>query len=91
MGSGLFSIGISGLNAAQAGLVTTGHNISNAGTPGFHRQTVVQSNATPQLTGAGFVGTGVQVNTIKRVYSDFLDGQAMRAQSQASYYTTFND
>ena len=27
---------------AQAGLVTTGHNIANASTPGFHRQQVVQ-------------------------------------------------
>src|SRR3954465_15760199 len=91
MSSGLFSIGISGLNAAQAGLVTTGHNISNSGTPGFHRQEVVQKNATPQLTGGGFFGTGVQVETVRRWYSGSLGGQAIRAQSAASYYTTFND
>ncbi|HEV7799577.1 MAG TPA: flagellar hook-associated protein FlgK [Burkholderiales bacterium] len=89
--SGLFGIAISGLNAAQAGLVTTGHNIANASTPGFHRQQVVQSNAVPQLTGAGFMGVGVQVDTIQRVYSDFLDAQASRAQAQSSYYTTYSD
>ncbi|MDB5867079.1 MAG: flagellar hook-associated protein FlgK [Betaproteobacteria bacterium] len=90
MSSGLFGIGISGLTAAQAGLVTTGHNIANASTAGFHRQQVVQSNATPLMTGNGFIGTGVNVETVRRVYSDFLDGQANRAQSQASYYAAYN-
>ena len=90
MGSGLFGIGISGLAAAQAGLVTTGHNIANAGTPGFHRQEVVQSNATPQFTGAGFIGAGVNVETVRRVYSSFLDGHANRAEAQAAYYAAFS-
>lgn len=90
MGNGLFGIGISGLNAAQAGLVTTGHNIANASTPGFHRQQVVQSNAIPQYTGAGFIGAGVQVDTVRRAYSEFLDSQTSRAQAQASYYTTYS-
>ena len=50
----LLNVGISGLNAAQAGLVTTGHNISNAGTPGFNRQSIVQSNQVPVFSGSGF-------------------------------------
>jgi flagellar hook-associated protein 1 FlgK len=90
MASGLFGIGISGLTAAQAGLVTTGHNIANASTPGFHRQQVVQSNSTPQMTGGGFIGQGVNIETVRRVYSDFLDGQANRAQAHASYYAAYN-
>ena len=45
MGSGLYGIGLSGLAAAHTGLVTTGHNIANADTPGFHRQATVQANA----------------------------------------------
>ena len=56
MGTQLYNIGITGLNAAQAGLITTGHNISNAATPGFQRQTVVQT-AQP---GAGGVNTAVR-------------------------------
>ena len=35
MSSNLISIGLSGLNAAQWGLTTTGQNISNASTPGY--------------------------------------------------------
>src|SRR5215212_2661268 len=89
--SGIFGIAISGLNAAQAGLITTGHNIANASTPGFHRQQVQQSNSIPHLTGAGFIGSGVQVDTVKRVYSDFLDAQASRAASKAAYFSTYSD
>src|SRR5690349_13727331 len=86
----LFGIGISGLAAAQAGLVTTGHNIANANTPGFHRQQVVQSNTTPVFNGSGFIGQGVTVDTVRRVYDSFLDAQANRADAQASYYAAFN-
>ena len=43
MSSGIYSLGLSGLAAAQAGLTTTGHNITNASTPGYHRQSIQQS------------------------------------------------
>lgn len=68
MTTGIFGIGTSALAAAQAGLLTTGHNISNAGTAGFHRQEVVQRAALPQLTGAGFIGNGVEISTVRRMY-----------------------
>jgi len=84
MGSSVFGIGISGMNAAQAGLVTTGHNISNASTPGFSRQEIVQTSNLPQLTGAGFLGQGVAVSTVKRIYSDALANQLTLAQTQGS-------
>jgi flagellar hook-associated protein 1 FlgK len=35
MGSGLISIAMTGINAAQAGLLTTGNNISNLSTEGI--------------------------------------------------------
>ena len=37
------SIALSGMNAAQAQLDSSAHNIANLATPGFHRQEVVQS------------------------------------------------
>ena len=89
MSNGLFGIGISGLSAAQAGLVTTGHNIANAGTTGFHRQQVVQANAPGLYSGGGFIGQGVEIDTVRRIYSDFLDAQASRANAQASYYAAY--
>jgi len=84
MGTSVFGIGMSGMNAAQAGLVTTGHNISNASTPGFNRQEIVQSSNIPQFTGAGFLGQGVAVNTVRRIYSDALANQLTQAQAQGS-------
>src|SRR5512141_3326829 len=84
MGTSIFGIGISGMNAAQAGLVTTGHNIANASTPGFNRQEVVQATNIPQLTGGGFIGQGVTVNTVKRLYSETLSNQLTLAQSNGS-------
>jgi flagellar hook-associated protein 1 FlgK len=84
MGSSVFGIGLSGLNAAQAGLVTTGHNIANASTAGYSRQETVQASNLSQRTGAGFFGQGVAVSTVKRVYSDALSNQLTLAQSQGS-------
>lgn len=89
MGSAL-DVGITGLRAAQIGLTTTGHNITNAATPGFHRQEIVQSPNTPLNTGVGFLGQGVRVDTVKRVYSDFLDLQVMTAQTQSSYLEAYS-
>jgi flagellar hook-associated protein 1 FlgK len=89
MASGIFGIATSGLTAAQAGLATAGHNIANANTPGYHRQVVEQSNATPQLTGGGFIGRGVEVDSVRRMYNSFIDSQAARSEAQASYYSTY--
>jgi flagellar hook-associated protein 1 len=90
MGTSIFGIGISGMNAAQAGLVTTGHNISNASTPGFTRQEVIQVSNTPQFTGGGFFGQGVAVSTVKRIYSDALANQLTLAQTQGSQLDAYN-
>ena len=90
MSDGIFGIGISGLAAAQAGLVATGHNIANANTLGYHRQSIGQSAVSPVYTGSGFMGQGVQVDTVTRAYSRFLDTQLAQAQAQASYYSAYN-
>ena len=91
MGTGsIFNIGVSGLNAAQASLAVTSHNIANAGTDGFHRQSAVQGTETPQGSGAGFFGRGVEVETVRRAYSQFLDNAVLTAQAQGSYLDTYN-
>lgn len=81
---GISSIGFSGLNAAQAGLLTTGHNISNASTPGYHRQEIVQNANGSLFTGAGFIGQGTRVQTVKRVYDEFLGRQVLNAEAGAT-------
>ncbi|WP_426339248.1 flagellar hook-associated protein FlgK [Pseudoduganella sp. S-14] len=87
----LLSIGKSGLLAAQTGLATTGHNITNSNVLGYNRQVVVQSTTQPIQTGEGFLGTGTEVAQIKRVYDDFLNRQLLGAQTnQAQLDTYFN-
>jgi flagellar hook-associated protein 1 len=90
MGSSLFSIGLTGLNAAQAGLVTTSHNISNAGTAGYSRQSTVQSTNPALFTGAGFFGEGTKVDTIKRAYNGFLTNQVLSADTKFNEYDTYS-
>ncbi|MFO0523814.1 MAG: flagellar hook-associated protein FlgK [bacterium] len=89
MAGSVMNIGLTALNAAQAGLVTTGHNISNAATAGFHRQRVDSSPQIPQLSGAGFFGRGVSVDNVRRAYSEVLDRQMQLAQTQVSFYATY--
>ncbi|GBG15819.1 flagellar hook-associated protein 1 FlgK [Novimethylophilus kurashikiensis] len=85
----LFSVGVTGLNAAQIGLATAGHNITNADTEGYHRQTIVQGTNLATPSGSGFIGQGTNVETVKRVYSQFLDTQLQRVQTQSSYMDTY--
>ena len=85
MAGNLLSIGKSGLFAAQAGLSTTGHNITNANVPGYSRQGVVQSTAVAlDLGGIGFLGTGTQISQIKRYSDEFLNTQVRTAQASVS-------
>lgn len=81
---GILNVGITGLNAAQLGIMTTSHNIANASTPGYNRQQIIQSTNTPTYTGAGFIGQGTSVDTIQRIYSRFQSEQVLSAQTGAS-------
>lgn len=89
MGTSILNIGVTGLNAAQSGLLTTGHNITNAATSGYNRQRIVQSTNTPQLSGAGFFGQGTNVTNVERVYSQYLNAQVNAASAQAAHYDSY--
>ena len=71
--SDILHIARSGLMVAQTGQRVTGHNITNANTPGFSRQRVTVS----ALGGNGYLpGIGVSVANIHRVHDRFLENQA---------------
>jgi len=72
---------ITGLLAAQRALATVSHNIANINTPGYSRQEVGFSAQNPQFTGAGYVGSGVEVGTIQRIHSEFLTAQLRTSTS----------
>jgi len=88
MSSGLLSIGASGLEAAYTALRTTGNNIANVNTPGYSRQVVQLSTQVETGTGTLYQGTGVSVDAIARVYSDFLAQQTNLAQAMSSQADT---
>jgi flagellar hook-associated protein 1 FlgK len=84
MAGDLLSIGKSGLFAAQAGLSTTGHNITNANVAGYNRQVVVQATSTMMQESHGFSGTGTKISSIKRYSDEFLNVQVRSAQASKS-------
>lgn len=90
MSNSLSNIGLSGINAAQYGLTTTGQNISSASTPGYNRESVLLRSSDSQYTGSGYLGTGVSVDTVKRAYSDSLASRLNTAQSTGSALSTYN-
>ena len=70
-----------GLVAQQQALNLTGHNITNANTPGYTRETAVMQTTLPvQVMPHMQLGTGVDVSTIQRVRDSFVDVQ-LRAQT----------
>lgn len=89
MSNNIFSIGLSGLNAAQWGLTTTGQNISNAATPGYTLEKVSYQEASGQFTGSGYLGSGVQAVTVTRQYSQYLTTQVNNTQASSSAASTY--
>ena len=73
-------IGKRALMAQQLSLNLTGHNIANVNTPGFSRQSAIMQTNLPMVTTLGSLGTGVEINDIRRIRSVFLD-QQFRSES----------
>lgn len=96
MGSsmGSFSIAVSGLRAAQLGLSTTGHNVTNAEVTGYTRQQTIQgfsTNLTIGICASGSgklqVGLGTDVSVIRQIRSKFLDIRYRNANAIQGYYS----
>ncbi|MCK7583270.1 MAG: flagellar basal body protein [Chromatiales bacterium] len=88
-GGDLLGTSVSGLLAFQRGLAVTGHNVTNASTPGYSRQRVELVTRPPTPSGDGYIGNGVQIDTVARVIDGFLTGQmnaATAANSQLQEY-----
>ncbi len=77
----LLNVGARALLANQVALQTTGHNIANASTAGYSRQSVDLRTEQGRLTGAGYIGNGVNVATIVRNHDALLTRQAAAAQA----------
>lgn len=82
-----------GMFTQQTALYTTGHNISNANTLGYSRQRVNMEATTPfpgiglnSGTTPGFIGTGVQAQSIQRIRDVFVDRQYRQESNNLGYW-----
>lgn len=87
MSNSVYGIALSGLNAARAGLSTTSHNIANSNTVGFNRQQVIQQSRPSTGSDIGYIGQGVDIASVQRVYSDFINSQEQKATSDAAFFS----
>ena len=77
----VINTGISALNAFKRQMETTGHNIANVNTEGYSRQRVDLDTRRPESTLQGYIGSGVDVSSIRRTYDDYL---ALRVRDYTS-------
>jgi flagellar hook-associated protein 1 FlgK len=82
-----------GLRAQQLALDITGHNISNANTPGYSRQVAgliaTDPYAVPTMNRnaiAGQIGTGVEANEICRMRDEFVDRRTQYENASLGYW-----
>ncbi|QDV89049.1 Flagellar hook-associated protein 1 [Phycisphaerae bacterium RAS2] len=79
--SSALGIGRSALAAYQAALQVVGHNIANAGTPGYARNVANLSAVPGASLGVGQVGYGVTVTGVRRNVSEALNARLRTAGS----------
>ena len=83
---GLLNIGISSLLSSQTAINTTGNNIANAQVDGYTRQQAEFNTRNSRLDNGGFLGTGVDVATVRRITDQFINQQILIDQSKFSKY-----
>jgi flagellar hook-associated protein 1 FlgK len=86
--SDILQIGASSLSAQMTALTVTGENIANVNTPGYSKQTVNMKPGMTNLVNGITVGSGVEVESISRVYDNFLQQQLVNANSSNGGYNT---
>lgn len=89
MSTGFINTAMTGIQVAQLNLATTAHNTANASTQGYNRQRAVQESNSATLTGAGYVGQGVNVASIERYYDRFLSAEVNSTQTKVSQLESY--
>lgn len=77
--------GVSGIRAAELQINTTGNNIANADAVFYTRQRAVQSSSMSLDRGGLHLGTGTQIDTIKRLHDEHSYYELKNATTQQNY------
>ena len=92
--SGLNTV-VRGLSAQQMALSTVGHNISNANTAGYSRQSVGLVSSMPETFTGPYgnlqIGTGVDTQSVTRARDEFMDQQYWKENTTLGYAQTQED
>lgn len=87
-----------GMFTQQSALYTTGHNIANANTEGYTRQRVNMQATLPypsaglnQPVTPGYIGTGVEAESVQRMRNQFIDQQYRQETNKLSYWESRTD
>lgn len=93
MSSSFFGLNIAlkGMQAQQKGMEVTGNNIANANTEGYSRQKAVLVQDRSIEIGDIRLGTGVDVTTVRRMRSKFLDTQTRANNTELGYWEAKQD
>ncbi|MDY0137518.1 MAG: flagellar hook-associated protein FlgK [Thiomicrospira sp.] len=67
-------------------LEVTSHNVANSATPGYSRQRAEISSMNPVIAGNSVLGGGSQVNTVERIYADYIQKQLVSTNSGVKGY-----
>ncbi|PCJ35229.1 MAG: flagellar hook-associated protein FlgK [Cellvibrionales bacterium] len=85
----LLGIATSGLSSIQQALATAGHNIANVNTEGYSRQIADFSTLPAQRLGNSFLGSGVEVGTVRRAYDSFVVDELRTRSSKLGFATAY--
>ncbi len=81
-------IGLSALQTHNRAMQVTSHNIANAGTPGYSRQTVDMSSPIPEKTAVGSIGRGVEITAVRRTADTLLTERLRQTFSESGRLET---
>lgn len=87
----LLSVARTAMQVQQAAVSVAGHNIANAQTAGYSRQTVDMSARPAELRPQGAIGTGVTITGITRARDALLDAQVRASNANADGATARGD
>jgi flagellar hook-associated protein 1 FlgK len=91
MGSDVLGISISGLRVSQNAIRTTGHNIANANTEGYSRQSTEINSLGGTQSGIGYLGSGSFISGIERVVNEFVIDQLRQDSSLYNELNAYNE
>ena len=89
MSIGILGTAISGLLSSQKAMSTASHNIANVNTEGYTRQRVNLATQDPFPYGSSFIGTGVKIDSVERIYDQFLVDQVRSGTSSFNQLSQF--